>query len=169
MAPNYRRGEHLDVTTQPWLGGPTQQRPLAKLIAGLEANMDTIRERLRKAVKQQRNGNDEYVIRLQASQFQVTDFIASTLQQIDPEAAGIRVDQRYGYGMQIDGIKLNTLTEESIYALGKNEQVPYLLILVATWRLVVNKKTGFIPGMPHGLTLAGLHFVLNQLGIDTSE
>lgn len=169
MKPNYRRGEHLDISTQPWLAGPTSVAPLKKLLAKLDAV--AVRERLKEAMRSYWRGRTGPFIFVHASAPVpgVSLFVAGTLHEVIGEEAQIILKHEYAATESIEDTPIQELFDKPILQLGTEGRTPQLFVLAATWRTIVEARPGVIPGLNGGMTLAGLHFTLNQLGFETTE
>lgn len=168
MKPNYRRGEHLDISTQPWLGAPVSLAPLAKLRARIDVS--AVESKLRDALRSYWKGKLGPFICVHASSKKpaLSLFVAGTLMEMTKEAL-ITLKHEFISVDSIEDVSIEDLQTVPILQLGQEGRTPQLFVLAATWRTIVEARPGVIPGLNNGMTLAGLHFTLNQLGFETTE
>ena len=168
MKPNYRRGEHLDISTQPWLGSPVSMSPLVKLRMRLD--LQAVESKLRDALRSYWKGKLGPFITVHATAKKpaLSLFVVETLMRMTSEAL-ITLKHEFISIDSIEDVPISDLLEVPILQLGQEGRTPHLFVLVATWRTIIEARPGTIPGLNNGLSLAGLHFTLNQLGFNTME
>ncbi len=172
MKPNFRRGEHLDISTQPWLGNLLAEKPLNKLVATLPSQRD-MHGRFQDALMKMAGEDKVFTIQSTGIKPNLAMMVADTLHQIATVDVMIHFEALYGDKSDdrdsICGVTLADLRTTPILELGQAGRTPMLFVLACAYRAAVLKRCGPVPGINNGFTLAGLHFVLNQLGIKTGE